>query len=145
MTDSDFHLITPNDIVLGRAARPRGRVPSWEDLEEPNVSLQSLSHMEQVARAWHNTFIRQAWPLLVSHQKWVDRKTNLVVGDVGFLLYTSKFGKPTWRACRVLELHPDRTGAVRTVTVGLRRHAVGEGATSFRPRQCVTNIIFSDE
>ena len=69
MTEWDFHLITPNDIVLGRAARPRGRAPSQEELEEPNLSLHSLGHMEQVARAWHSAFIKQAWPLLVPCNK----------------------------------------------------------------------------
>ena len=62
MTESDFHMITPNAIVLGRSARPRVRAPSQEELEEPNVSLRSLGHMEQVARAWHSAFIKQAWP-----------------------------------------------------------------------------------
>ena len=68
------------------------------------------------------------------HEKWTDKKPNLTMGDIGFLLYTSKFGKPIWRACRVLQLHPDRTGTVPTVMMGLRKQAPGEGASTYSPR-----------
>jgi hypothetical protein len=132
-TETDFHLISPNDIVLGKAARPRGAEPSWEELEEPGVTLKALSHMEQVARAWHTAFVRQAWPLLVPRHKWRDLKPNLQVGDVGFLLHTSKFSKPTWRACRVLQLHPDMKGVVRIfsyIQCGLVNYRAGLGTRS---------------
>ena len=69
---------------------------------------------------------------MIPRNKWGDKKANLKIGDVGFLLYTSKFSRPTWRACRVLALHPDRTGTVRTVTVGLWRHAAGKGTATSR-------------
>jgi hypothetical protein len=140
-TETDFHLITPNDILLGRAAKPRGEVPALEELEEPGIVKASLTHMETVARAWHSSFVKQVWPLLVPRRKWQDRKPDVKVGDVGFLLYTSKFSKPSWRACKVLHTHPDKHGVVRTVTVGLRRKSSGEGREQYRPRSLAEMVI----
>ena len=88
--------------------------------------------MEKVALAWHTMFIKQAWPHKVSRCKWKVKRPNVAVGDLGHLLYTSKFGKPTWRPCRVLEVHPDRQGIVRTVTVGLRRRSTSDGMPSLQ-------------
>ena len=88
--------------------------------------------MEKVALAWHTMFIKQAWPHMVSRCKWKVKRPNVAVGDLGHLLYTSKFGKPTWRPCRVLEVHPDRQGIVRTVTVGLRRRSTSDGMPSLQ-------------
>ena len=81
--ETDFYLITPNDIILGRAARPRGQVSTHEELEEAGVSLASLSHMEKVARSWHASFVMQVWPLLVPHNKWLRKQPNLEVRDIG--------------------------------------------------------------
>ena len=140
-TETDFYLVTPNDIILGRAARPRGEVLSLEDMEEPGLTLKTLSHMEKVARQWHASYIKQVWPLLVPRNKWKDRKENVQVGDIGFLLYTSKFGKPTWRACRVLATHPDRAGVVHTVTVGLRLRSPGHTSPKYKPSPLYEMII----
>jgi hypothetical protein len=125
-TDSDLYLISPNDIILGRAARPRGDALSPADFDEPGASLASLTHMERVARAWHAAFIKQAWPAMMARGKWKDVKPNVAPGDFGYILYTSKFGKPTWRPCRVLRTHPDSRGIVRTVTIGMKNNAAGE-------------------
>ena len=117
LSETDIHLISPNDILLGRAARHRGEIPSQEELEETDAAIRSLSYMEKVAREWHKSFMKQVWPLLVPHRRWRDERDNVAIGDIGFLLYTSKFDKPTWRPCRVEDLHPDQHGVVRTVTV----------------------------
>ena len=42
------------------------------------------------------------------------------IGDMGFLSYPSKFSRLWFRPCRVLDVHPDLEGSVRTVTVGFR-------------------------
>ena len=50
------------------------------------------------------------------------------MGDIVLVQYSQKFSKHKFRLARILELHPDACGRVRTVTAGLRdRHkAVGE-------------------
>ena len=112
--------MSPNDIILGRASRPRGEVPTQEELEKGDLPMKALTHMETVARAWHGAFLKQVWPLLVPRQKWATLHPGVKVGDVGFIVHTSKYGKATWQACRVLALLPDRKGVVRLVTIGVR-------------------------
>ena len=135
VTETDFHVITPNDIILGRAARPRGLVPSQEELEEVDLPLKALTHMETVARTWHAAFLKQVWPLLVPRGKWASSHPGVKVGDVGYIVHTSKYGKPSWQACRVLQVHPDRVGTVRTVTIGVRRRdAQKDGKLQYHPK-----------
>jgi hypothetical protein len=141
-TDSDFHLISPNDIILGRAARSRGDALSPEDLEEPGAPLAALTHMERVARAWHAAFVKQAWPTMMARGKWKEVRPNVAPGDFGYTLFTSKFGKPTWRPCRVLRTHPDHRGVVRTVTIGMKNRAAGEAVPlRYVPKPLVEMVI----
>ena len=44
----------------------------------------------------------------------------MAVGDIVLVQYIVKYGKDKYRMGRVMELHPDPCGLVRTVTVGLR-------------------------
>ena len=44
----------------------------------------------------------------------------MAVGDVDFIPYPSKFSRPWFRPCKVVDTHPDLDGVVRTVTVGFR-------------------------
>ena len=57
---------------------------------------------------------------MVPRRKWRWRERDAKVGDIGFLVYSSKFGKPWYRPCRVVAVHPDLQGTVRTITVALR-------------------------
>ena len=60
---------------------------------------------------------------MVPRPCWKQTSRNLRVGDVGHLKFPNKMGKPEWKICRVLQVHPDEKGVVRTVTVELRpRH-----------------------
>ena len=54
---------------------------------------------------------------------------NLELGDIVMLKYESKFGQARYRLGRVVLLHPDVDGVVRTVSLRLRdrRKARGEG------------------
>ena len=46
--------------------------------------------------------------------------TNLNIGDIVLVKYASKFSKDRFRLARILDLHPDNHGKVRTVTIGIR-------------------------
>ena len=41
--------------------------------------------------------------------------------DVVMVLYEKKVGKGTYRMGRVLAIHPDKHGAVRTMTLGMTK------------------------
>ena len=52
-----------------------------------------------------------------------ERQQNLEVGDIVLVRYVAKYGRDAFRLARVVKLHPDRHGSVRTVTVWLRNRA----------------------
>ena len=81
-TDTDFYLVTPNDVILGRAARGHDQIPSIEEMDESSLGLGALTHMEKVARAWHASFMKQVWPLLQARGKWQDQRQNVHVGNI---------------------------------------------------------------
>ena len=60
------------------------------------------------------------FPLLVPRRKMMAEFTNLNIGDIVLVKYAAKFSKDRFRLARVLDLHPDVHGKVRTVTIGIR-------------------------
>ena len=95
-TDSDFSLLCPNDVLLGKVARSILPPPGLEDLED--VSLQgALCHMEMAARLFFRVIVRETFGEMIPRQKWRWQERNLVVGDVGFISYPSKFSRPWFR------------------------------------------------
>ena len=53
-------------------------------------------------------------------RKWQRRSKNLTVGDIVMMYYEGNF-KDDYRLAKVLEVHPDSKGLVRTVTIGYRK------------------------
>ena len=76
--------------------------------------------MERVARAFFQAMVKETFRELVPQHKWRWQERNMRIGDVGFLSYPSKFSRPWFRPCRVLDVHPDLEGSVRTVNMGFR-------------------------
>ena len=61
-------------------------------------------------------------------------KRNLEVGDIMLLKYEKALGSSKYRLARISQVHPDKHGKVRTVTIRLRnlRKARAESATNNR-------------
>ena len=110
-------------------------MPTQEELEEEDLPMKALTHMETVPRARHGAFLKQVWPLLVPRHKWSTLHPGVKVGNVGSIVETSKYGKATWQACRVLALLPDRKGVVRLVTIKVRsRDGLRDGKAKYHAR-----------
>ena len=139
-TDSDFILLSPNNVLLGKASLTKPLAPEPEDLE--NVTfLAALTHMENVARAIFQAMVKETFTEMVPRPKWRWQERNVRVGDPGFLSYPSKFSRPWFRPCRVLKVHPDLK--VRTVTVSFRQRrgtAAGTGK-EYVPTRLKTMVI----
>ena len=122
LSHDDFHPITPNDLLLGRAA---GSQKGQElDVSEKSVDLtdmtKSLVAIEEIIAKWWKEWIRLAFPLLAPRRKWQKEQRNLQEDDIVLLRYDSKLGPEKYRLARILAVHPDQHGVVRSVTIGLR-------------------------
>ena len=127
---SDFMAITPRDLLLG-AAPSSSPEEVIVELEE-DITVERLAKRMQLTEKkielWSSRFFKDVLPLLVPRRKWMTAFRNLSVGDIVLLGYESKYAKDRYRLARVLKVHPDKCGGVRTVTVGLRNRAraIGE-------------------
>ena len=125
MTEEIYHPITPNNLLLGRASRP---IPQEEDAvlqqEEPSDDPNKvLTAQEELCEKWWAQWSEVAFPLFVPRKKWHQEHRNVEVGDIVLLRYDSKMSRARYRLARVVLVHPDDCGVVRTVTVHLRpRH-----------------------
>ena len=75
---------------------------------------------EELVRKWWEEWLKVAFPLFLPRNKWSRRFRDLKEGDIVLLRYDQKFGEDKFRLGRVLAVHPDPHGVVRTVTVGVR-------------------------
>ena len=133
LSEEVFHPITPNDLLLGRAARRR---ETWEaELHDQAVDPRCvLSAEEELCERWWTEWVKTAFPLLVPRGKWSTQHRNLCVGDVVLLKYDAKFSKDRYRLAKVTKVHPDKGGVVRTVTVGMRPRHVREPSLPYKAK-----------
>ena len=108
--------ITPNQLLLGRTDDDGPPL----DYTGDDKYTTRLSYVTQVYNCWWDKWIRQVLPTLIPITRWKKKKENLQVGDVVMMIYAGNL-KNDYRLARVLKTHPDRSGLVRTVTVGFRR------------------------
>ena len=123
-TEENFYPVCPRDLLLGRAAGGT-HDPSQESLLDQNSGHEAdltkhQSQIEEVVAMWWNEWIKIAFPLFLPRSKWCRKNRNLMEGDIVHLKYSKKFGDEKYRLARVLAIHPDLHGVVRTVTVGVR-------------------------
>ena len=114
--EEDFHVITPNDLLLGRT---RNVVPGAQFSQEDSITKRQ-EVLRELEETWWNQWIVQALPHLVPFKRWKVEHRSLQVGDIVLVLYDKKIGKADYRLGRVIKTHPDSHGTVRTVTVGMR-------------------------
>ena len=91
-----------------------------EELEQKVDVNRNLSAVEELSQKWWKEWIRVAFPLLAPRRRWQQQRRNLCEGDIVLLKYDKKLGPVKFRLARVLAVHPDLHGVVRTVTVGLK-------------------------
>ena len=62
----------------------------------------------------------------------------MTAGDIVLLKYDAKFSRDRYRLAKVMEVHPDSAGVVRTVTVGLRSRHMKEKLLPYRSKPLTT-------
>ena len=117
--------ITPRDLLLG--ASPGGPGIEFDEQarmdEDEHRLAKVVRGVEAKVRLWWARFFDDVFPLLIPRRAMVARQANLEVGDIVLVRYVAKYGRDAFRLARIVRLHPDRHGIVRTVTVWLRNRA----------------------
>ena len=78
--------------------------------------------------------IVQVLPHLVPYRRWKHEHRSLKVNDIVLVLYDRKLGKGVYKLGRVMSVHPDDLGVVRTLTVGMQGKDKGVGALTYVPK-----------
>ena len=107
-----FTAITPNDLLIGA-----GHTGSLRSNYSPDSGPRRLAKMRDKIEMWHSAFIDACQDrLFVRDHRWVDKKRNLVVGDVVWMIQESKLSKKMkWGIVR--SVFPDHDGVVRDCMV----------------------------
>jgi len=140
-SSTDFHAISPADILLGRAHWLRPDVSSLPHLPQDLSIQRAISHQQEVVAAWREQWLAQAFPEMVPRTAWKQKYRSVRVGDVGHMLYKAALGKSAYRLCRVISTSPDTHGVVRTCTVGFRPRHRAEQGEEYQSKELTTMII----
>ena len=84
--------------------------------------------------------LKQVLPTLVPIKRWRKAKDNLCIGDVVMIEYANPL-KDEYRIGRVVAVHPDKSGLVRSVTVAYRRRDIREDSLEYKSKSLVEEIM----
>ena len=110
--NDEMQPITPNQLLIGR---------SDFDVKPPEYDVdialpKRAAYVKNLVDKWWSSWIKQVFPHLIPCKRWRTAVRNLEVGDVCLLFYPgSMSGK--YKLVRVVEVHPDKRGLVRTVSI----------------------------
>ena len=108
--------LTPNQLLLGRSS-----FDSKAPVYDLSTSLpKRVVYIKSLLDKWWTMWYQQVFPHLIPCKKWRTKGRNLEVGDVCLLYYPGALtGK--YKLVRVVEVHPDPSGLVRTVTIKYKK------------------------
>ena len=132
---SDKWLLVRNILAtVVRMWRYENRSQAYADLELEDIKVAEwLAALASQVELWHDM---QVWESLVPHKKWRIEHRNVKVDDVVLLTYSSKASAPTYRYGRVRQVHPDKHGVVRNVTVSTKSRRARE-----KPRELISTKL----
>ena len=99
-----------------------------------------LAYITAVESQWWGKWIKEVLPTLLPCRKWKRKEENLSIGDVVLMWYPGNI-KDDYRMARVVEVHPDPGGLIRTVTVAYRVKNKREPKEVFRVRPLVRERV----
>ena len=128
--------LTPNQLLLGRSDFDT-KPPDYD--EDANLPKRA-AYVKNLVETWWSMWIKQVWPHLVPYKKWRSAKKNLEVGDICLLYFPgSLVGK--YKLVRVVEVHPDENGLVRTVSINYRKKNKKEKPTEIKKNSLVKEKV----
>ena len=124
VTEKHFYAITSADLLLGRATDGMLRNVDdkfWlQEQEAADLAPEIRGRLETLVNDWWRVWIQRAFPLLLPRRKWAIEHRDVKVGDIVHLQYKAVVSRSRYRIARVMNVHPDEHGVVRTVTVAVR-------------------------
>ena len=128
--------LTPNMLLLGRNSNESPPLSYTED----DRFCSRLAYITAVESQWWGKWIKEVLPTLLPCRKWKRKEENLSIGDVVLMWYPGNI-KDDYRMARVVEVHPDPGGLIRTVTVAYRVKNKREPKEVFRVRPLVRERV----
>ena len=95
--------------------------------------LTRLAYVQKVEQAWGKKWIKSVFPTLLPNNKWRNEERNLNVGDVVMIKFP-RMKVAEYKLGRVVKVHYDRNGLVRSVTVNYRVKDAREDNYVCKPR-----------
>ena len=128
--------ITPNQLLIGR---------SDFDVKAPEYDMDTAlpkrtEYVKNLVDKWWSSWIKQCFPHLIPCKKWRQAGRNLEIGDVCLLYYPGSLtGK--YKLVKVVEVHPDEKGMVRTVTILYKKRVKKEKADVINKKSMVRERV----
>ena len=130
----DLCVITPNLLLQG--SRTCSATDHGNDFEKEMAELTlRLSYIEKSFEEWWQLWISSVWPSLVPYRKWKVTQRNIAVGDIVLVRYDKKYTKPGFRLARIVKVHPDDKGVVRTAVAGCRPRSKLDRGKKYIPKK----------
>ena len=95
----------------------------YNDKEETLSSR--LQYVKSVQDIWWTEWMRQVFDSLVPCRKWRKEVRNVMIGDIIMLRFSNQL-KNQYKMGRIIDIHPDERGLVRSVTVKYRKKSSRE-------------------
>ena len=115
---NDYKVITPAHLLLGRSLHSLPDPP--KDGERDDGVIKKWRHRQRLATHFWSRWSKEYLVTLSQYRKWLNKKTNLQVGDV-VLVSEEKTPRGTWPLGRVVATYPGQDGLVRAVDVKTQR------------------------
>ena len=115
--DGSYNILTPNDLILGRAIGTRAEDDGNMDTSSKSACAQLV---QDVADHFWKRWAAEVTPTPVIRQQWHAQQRNLKVGDIVLVHNSSKL-RNKYKLAILTEVHVSQDGLVRSCTVGFRQ------------------------
>jgi hypothetical protein len=109
---TDISVLTPNHLLL---LRPGETMPCGSFSKDDNYPRRRWRQIQYLADQFWSRWVKDYLPELQVRQRWIRPQRNVAVGDI--VLIADSSPRNSWTLGRVLEVYPDKKGAVRVVKV----------------------------
>ena len=110
---NDLDVITPQDLLL---LSPKANMPPGKFNERDIYSRRRWRQIQYLADLFWKRWVKEYLPELQTRQKWLQPHRNVQVGDV-VLVVDDTSPRNSWPMGKVQQVHLDKKGLVRSVTV----------------------------